>query len=492
MIQDQWLLVVIVSIFALVSLIPSVDAAHNTSTPYTDLENNVTAEFHRADGSVTINWDLGNNPDRKNGCQSDTYIYLSDGKTHKTTTYTHYDMLGYKGTSMQDAKTVGGDNMFFGTNNPWVRWVVSDDTDNFIDCKGSITITPSDFKTRSFPNATHFGFGMSFFDEIKTDYKDNYPIEQFRIQTPGDENVRALNKVVFSHQNFKETKALTCYSVLVHHKMLSLSFDINGERAETITYPGCHAGPIITPPVITVKPVIPPTTQQQSSGDKKESNSNNPPPTLGVDNNGKRFVHDGIIINDESFQVELYKTHVPMQYTELYKTNHVHLTIYENSGSQNIEMVQLGLGVKEIGTPISEAQARIEISPDFFADDIENPELKDITLHDLDGIVNEYRVDIGLTSCGEEFLNKCLTLDIFWDYKKAPNYPVLMVNTYDYQRATFNDYFNDGLGVIVDEIPEIIEEPYKPLCNDPPLETIMNGGDRNNCHWRVQLVAMWK
>ena len=217
------------------------------------------------------------------------------------------------------------------------------------------------------------------------------------------------------------------------------------------------------------------------------------PPTIGMNSQGERFVECGIRLNGNCLNVDYFKTHMPMQYTEIGKQNLAEFKVYENNGAYNIDMFQMGFGVKEIGTPLSESQVLLEINIKNFASDIENPSLNDIVLRDRDGIIKNYKVDTYLTPCMSSAEYECLKLDIYWTYDKVPTYPVLSVNMWDNKKNVNTDYFNDGLTVIDPNYVEpVTPEPHKYVCNDKPLDEIMNGGDRNNCHFRAQLISMWK
>ncbi len=213
------------------------------------------------------------------------------------------------------------------------------------------------------------------------------------------------------------------------------------------------------------------------------------PPTIGVDSKGQRFVNDGVILNGIPTEVNYFYTEMPMQYTIINKTNHLDLKIYENSGSSYIEMVQLALGVKEIGSSINDSQAIIEIDVQPFMNDVDNPVLAGVNIVDPEDILSAVGVELSLGSCGDEDI-ECLLVGIDWKYRESPKYPVLAINTWDFYKNTMNDYFNEGLTVIVDEVPIVEPEPYKYVCNDTPLDEIVGPVTRNNCHFRA-LTDIW-
>ena len=292
------------------------------------------------------------------------------------------------------------------------------------------------------------------------------------------ENGKARTTTIIHGHNFVDLKGLT------------------NDIACTITLSGSNAGvmyysiPVIATPTKDGSGgyVIPVVTPQKNS-----NNSYNPPPTIGVDKDGVRKVDNGLFLNGEYYQVGYFFTHMPMQYTSIGDENHASIKIYENSGAYAIDMIQFAPSVKEIGTSINISEPRLEIDIGNFANDIENSFLEGVILIDSENIIREYRVELSLDDClNETPTPDCLRADIYWIYDKVPEFNVIGMNYWDLKRNTVTDYFNDGITVIDPNYVEpILEVPYKYECKDPELDTIMNGGDRNNCHFRAQLISMW-
>jgi len=229
---------------------------------------------------------------------------------------------------------------------------------------------------------------------------------------------------------------------------------------------------------------------------------------LGLDSKGSLLVKDGITINGHSEDGGYFHTAYPMQYTNLQQPNNISLKYYENSGAQNISIVQLGLGVKEVGAPISESQALIEVHMDYFSGDIDNPIIKEIIVIDPDEMLHDdVSASVRLSTCSESYdtdtvnlklsdsfdsmyndkeefyrnliNNTCLSVDFNYSYGLVPNSPILSSNAIDYHKNTINNYFNDGLTVI-DPNYTIIEEEdttYEYRCKDK----IQNVMTRSNC-----------
>ena len=246
--------------------------------------------------------------------------------------------------------------------------------------------------------------------------------------------------------------------------------------------------------------------QANWDSEKKKGNggcSDCTPPTLGKDKLGHLLVSDGITINGHSEDGGYYHTVYPMQYTTLGQENKIILKYYENSGPQNIKVVQLGIGIKEIGTSISESQALIETHMGYFADDIENPYVKEVKVIDPHKILSNTDATASLVACTDEsavnkFAGKvsgnfthdqrdefyshliddtCLQIDFTYTYLKVPDSEVLGSNAWDYNRNTINNYFNEGL-MVTDPTPQVIlEEEIKeaPICKGT------NVPHRNHC-----------
>ncbi len=236
-----------------------------------------------------------------------------------------------------------------------------------------------------------------------------------------------------------------------------------------------------------VEATDPPEISSSSSGGCADCTA----PTLGMDRHGRDMVTDGWIFNGIPLYVDYYKTNMPLQNTEIGVINNLQLKIYENQGPHNIEMVQFGVGIKEVGIPFSESQAHIEINVNNTAHDIYNPQLGTIKVIDPDGILDLTDVRLSLTECnGGVYL--CLQVNIDYSYLKSPDYPYLMTYIWDVANNASVNFFNDGVDVTggIIEIPEE-EIPYKYVCKDKPLSESM-GQNRNNCNFRALMPGIYQ
>lgn len=205
------------------------------------------------------------------------------------------------------------------------------------------------------------------------------------------------------------------------------------------------------------------------------------PPTLGYDGTGVKRVDNGVCINNSCMDGGYFHTKYTIQSTLLYFPNTISTTYYENQGSHNIKLVQLGIGVKEIGSPISQSQALIEVWLNRFSNDIDNPTIKEIILIDPDGIIAHHDATVQLVPCMDDASVSCLKIDFKYSYSLVPNSPILMSNAIDFSRNVINNYFNDGLDV-VRYTSEIVPEEIKERVCDDPIKSVIT---RNNCHFEL-------
>jgi len=233
------------------------------------------------------------------------------------------------------------------------------------------------------------------------------------------------------------------------------------------------------------------------TSDKKNGGGCNDctPPWLGFDNNGVLKVENGVTINGISKNAGLYHTEYPMIKTNIGDENTIILKYRENNGPANIKMIELA-SVKEIGSSFGESQWSIEVWLNYFANDMFNPTIKEIKVFDKDNLLGEVSGRVYLDQCKSDSLDPygCLSASITFTNEKVPDSPVLVSQAIDYNNNSFQNFFNDGLLVIDPNYVEpVTPKPYKYECKDPELDTIMNGGDRKNCNWRVlNMPHLWK
>ena len=264
---------------------------------------------------------------------------------------------------------------------------------------------------------------------------------------------------------------------------------------------------------------------------KGGSSGDTTPSTLGL-SNGVRMVEDGFSFNGKSVNVDNYYTKFPLLSVLPGFSNTVEMKIYENGGLSKINRVQFGLGVEEIGDPLSTSEVIILINLHYNGTSVESIGYEgDVTLL----VLNKTNVELSIVPCKANSFAECLLVSLTYTYREGPRYNMLVVNTMDDKRNTWNYYFNDGIKVIgsmnppatteifvkngkqdlgehltltrIDKINDIWKDiydieyqnnngsfdritPYKPwTCNDPPLDQI-KVPTRLNCNFRA-LTTIW-
>lgn len=71
------------------------------------------------------------------------------------------------------------------------------------------------------------------------------------------------------------------------------------------------------------------------------------PPTLGLNEAGKRQVYGGFKVNDQTYDVELFKQELITQMLKIGEPAEITLKIYNDGGYDSLKHVELGLGYEE-------------------------------------------------------------------------------------------------------------------------------------------------
>ena len=175
-------------------------------------------------------------------------------------------------------------------------------------------------------------------------------------------------------------------------------------------------------------------------------------PTLGIDTQGIRQVEDGFGYNNNHTDVQSFHTPYPLITTEVGQENSVTLRIYENYGPHSIELVQLGLGIPEIGAPLHSGEVVLEawMKPNY--SDVEQPPIVgEFVISDVHNLIENDSVwaETDLVPCMTSSVDYagCLEMTLHYSYREAPLYNVMMINAMDAKRNAENTYFNDGVEV---------------------------------------------
>ncbi len=180
------------------------------------------------------------------------------------------------------------------------------------------------------------------------------------------------------------------------------------------------------------------------------------PPTLGINSRGEIMVDGGFNYNGNIVDVKYYHTDFPLITAEVGKFNSIQVKIYENGGISNLKNIQFGLGLKEVGTPLSEAEVIILVDLHHNGTAI----AENIIVDKQNLIENDFVYSsIYKTKCKESSNNEdCVMVNLAYSYREAPMYNVLLVNAMDDKRNNWNHYFNDGIQVIGESLNEPLTE----------------------------------
>jgi len=178
------------------------------------------------------------------------------------------------------------------------------------------------------------------------------------------------------------------------------------------------------------------------------------PPTFGKNKDGKLLVSQGFIFNGNPTDVTDFHTPFPLITVITNQTNTVTVKVYENSGVSYIDLIQLGLGMPEVGSPLNDAQVLLE----FW---IDNTEIYKIVKVDKNNLVDVVNATTTLVGCLNDNGENCLELSVKYIYRDQPKYNIMAINAVDFKRNTWNNYMNEGIEVVGESL------------NDPLLQQVI-------------------
>ena len=170
-------------------------------------------------------------------------------------------------------------------------------------------------------------------------------------------------------------------------------------------------------------------------------------------------------------------------------------------------------------------------------------EIERVEFTDKDNLIEKdsVRTSTEMVKCKSDSNNEsCILVKMHITFREAPINNVLAINLVDYARNGYTTFYNDGIEIIGESLNQPPTDNFyskkgnqnptinhslvrtdkandiwtdqngieyqktkygdydritpKPeiQCNDKPLDQIMNGGDRNNCHWRtLNMPHLW-
>ena len=171
------------------------------------------------------------------------------------------------------------------------------------------------------------------------------------------------------------------------------------------------------------------------------------PPTFGKDKNYKMIVSDGFTYNGMSANVTDYHTEFPLITVITNATNTVTVKVYENQGVNNIKMVQFGLGMPEVGSPLDYAQSLVEVS-------LSGIEIKEVNTIDPNNLVDIINATTSVVDCNGDSNTSCLEVTLEYVYRDQPKYNIMAINAVDNSRNSKTNYLNDGILVVGESLNE--------------------------------------
>ena len=176
------------------------------------------------------------------------------------------------------------------------------------------------------------------------------------------------------------------------------------------------------------------------------------PPTMGIDRRGIKQVDNGFSYNDNFINVEQFHTPYPLITTQTGQSNTITAKVYENRGPHNIKLVQFGLGIPEVGSPLNDAEVIVEVWLESNLSDVDTPpSVQELLIRDSANLIESDSVlaDTKLTECinGSADTDGCLEVSLHYVYREAPMYNVVLAMPMDLARNSEHNYFNDGITV---------------------------------------------
>ena len=173
-------------------------------------------------------------------------------------------------------------------------------------------------------------------------------------------------------------------------------------------------------------------------------------PTIGLDKNSIRLVDNGFTYNDQSVDALPFYTQFPLINATTGHTNTISATVYDNLA---IELVQFGLGLPEIDSPLNDAEVILEVWLDAYAS--EDPiQVDKIVIRDPHNLIDNSSVKIhaSMIQCRADSNDQCVNVKVQHMYREAPIYNMVGVEVMDTNNNVQHTTFNDGIDVLGDSM----------------------------------------
>lgn len=164
------------------------------------------------------------------------------------------------------------------------------------------------------------------------------------------------------------------------------------------------------------------------------------PPTLGLDERNRRLVDGGFSYNGNAVDVELFYTEYPLITVNVGDENKAILKVYENSGLQDIEHVELAFGLRK-GQILAESKAVISL-------DIGTDKTETISTFDPENVLQDIRIDTTTDRCSITISGECMIITIHHTFRAPLDFNMVATNVWDFNKNAWQNYFNDGIQVV--------------------------------------------
>ena len=162
-------------------------------------------------------------------------------------------------------------------------------------------------------------------------------------------------------------------------------------------------------------------------------------PTLGVTNDGRRLVENGLTYNENTIDVERFFTPYPLITVDVGVENKAVFKIYDNLGPSNIRHFAMAFGLAP-GQIMGTSDAVIEWNKSF--DGTET-----VTLVDPHNVLDNVRVLTSEGKCRAESADDCLIVTVFHTFREPLESDMVGTNVWDYRRNSWQNFFNHGVHI---------------------------------------------
>jgi len=212
-------------------------------------------------------------------------------------------------------------------------------------------------------------------------------------------------------------------------------------------------------------------------------------PTFGKNTFNSLIVWEGFTYNANSVNVTNYHTDFPEITVTTNMTNTATVKIYENQGVDNIKMVQFGLGMPEVGSPLNYAQTLAEIS-------IDDALVEEIVVIDKNNLVDVISVSTARVFCSPDSQTQCLEVSLEYVYRDQPKYNIIAINARDSAGNSQLNFLNHGVLVVGESLNDPLKqnvavpsEAFYPQRSGTVLLTLV---DYKTDMWDDKYGNMWK